>query len=108
MPLYFPSSKAKRASLVFFEALNQFESAMTLYPQSVNTYDSYGEALVKAGKKEKALKIYTKGYELAKKTGVRNLAYIEAKLLRLKEANPIPPQTSAPPPPPPPPPSPQQ
>ncbi|MEH6535898.1 MAG: DUF4886 domain-containing protein [Psychroserpens sp.] len=81
------------------DALNQFELAMTLYPQSVNTYDSYGEALVKAGKKEKALKIYTKGYELAKKTGDRNLAYIEANLMKLKEGIPILQQMRTPPPP---------
>ena len=39
------------------DALNLFELAMTLYPLSVNTYNSYGEALFKAGQKEKALKI---------------------------------------------------
>jgi len=67
------------------DALNQFELAITLYPQSVNTYDSYGEALVLAGQKEKALEIYTKGYELAKKKNDRNLAYIEGNLRKLKE-----------------------
>ena len=67
------------------DALNQFELAITLYPQSVNTYDSYGEALVLAGQKEKALAIYTKGYELAKKTNDQNLAYIEGNFRKLEE-----------------------
>jgi len=82
-------------------ALNQFELAMTLYPQSVNTYDSYGEALVKAGQKEKALKIYHKGYELAKSTGDKNLLFIEANMKKLKENDSITQQIRIPPPPPP-------
>jgi len=81
--------------------LNQFELAMTLYPQSVNTYDSYGEALVKAGQKEKALKIYHKGYELAKSTGDKNLLFIEANMKKLKENDSITQQIRIPPPPPP-------
>jgi len=83
------------------DALNQFELAMTLYPQSVNTYDSYGEALVKAGQKEKALKIYHKGYELAKSTGDKNLLFIEANMKKLKENDSITQQIRIPPPPPP-------
>jgi len=79
-------------------ALNLFELAMTLYPQSVNTYDSYGEALVEAGQKEKAIKIYAMGYELAKKTGDKNLSYIEANLKKLKQDVPITQQITPPPP----------
>ena len=69
------------------DALDQFELAMTLYPQSVNTYDSYAEALAKAGQKEKAIEILTVGYELAKKTGDENLSFIEANLEKLKEGD---------------------
>lgn len=83
------------------EALNAFELAMTLYPDSVNTYDSYGETLIGAGEFEKGLFIYTKGYELAKKTGNENIAYMEANLKKFKEGKPM--QQMAPPPPPPPP-----
>lgn len=82
------------------DALDVFELAMTLYPSSVNTYDSFGEALVQAGQKEKALKIYTEGYLLAKKTGDKNLSYIEANLNRLKEDKPLDAPANIPPPPP--------
>ena len=85
------------------DALNQFELAMTLYPQSVGTYDSYGGALVSAGKKEKALYVYNEGYELAKKTKDKNLSNIESKLQKLKEDIPSTQQIGTPPPPPPPP-----
>ena len=71
------------------DALDQFELAMTLYPQSVNTYDSYAEALAKAGQKEKAIEILTIGYELAEKTGDENLSFIEANLKKLKVGVPI-------------------
>lgn len=67
------------------DALNQFELAMTLFPQSVNTYDSYGEALIMAGQKEKAIEIYSNGYDLAKKTNDRNLAYIEGNFRKLEK-----------------------
>jgi len=81
------------------DALDVFELAMVLYPQSVNTYDSYGESLVIAGQKEKALQIFSEGYELAKKTGDKNLPIIEANLKKLKEGVPMNPQPIAPPPP---------
>lgn len=83
------------------DALDQFALANYLYPESVNTYDSYAEALVIAGDKEKALAVYTEGYELAKKTGDENLAYIEANLNKLKEGEPVEQELQAPPPPPP-------
>lgn len=82
------------------DALDQFELAMTLYPQSVNTYDSYAEALAKAGQKEKAIEILTIGYELAKKTGDENLSFIEANLKKLKEGVPITGEAAGIPPPP--------
>jgi len=84
------------------EALNVFELAMTLYPESVNTYDSYGETLIKAGQFEKGLSVYTKGFELAKKTGNENATYMEANLKRFKEGKSKQQQSSPPPPPPPP------
>lgn len=84
------------------DALDIFELAMTLYPESVNTYDSYGETLIKAGKFEKGLNIYTKGYELAKKTGNENAAYMEANLKRFKDGKSKQQQSALPPPPPPP------
>ena len=84
------------------EALDFFELAMILYPQSVNTYDSYGEALAFDGQKDKAINIYTQGYELAKKTGDPALAYIERSLKKLKEGTLTSPQGEAPSPPPPP------
>ena len=82
------------------DALDVFELAMTLYPSSVNTYDSFGEALIAAGQKEKALEIYTEGYLLAKRTGDKSLSYIEANLKRLKENVPIDTPPNSPPPPP--------
>ena len=80
-------------------ALNIFELAMVLYPESVNTYDSFGEALIKAGKFEKGLDIYTKGYELAKKTGDKNTAYMEANLKKFKEGKSKQQERTLPPPP---------
>jgi len=84
------------------EALEVFELANILYPESVNTYDSYGEALAIAGQKEKAIEIFTKGYELAKKTGDPASDYIENNLKKLKEGalNNSPANIPAPPPPP--------
>jgi len=82
------------------DALDVFELAMTLYPSSVNTYDSFGEALIQAGQREKALKVYTEGYLLAKKTGDKNLSYIEANLKRLKENKQLDTRPDLPPPPP--------
>lgn len=67
------------------KALEQFELNMTLYPESVNAYDSYAEGLVIAGQKEKALGIYKKAVTLAKATNDENLAYIEANMKKLQE-----------------------
>ena len=50
------------------DALNLFDLAMAYYPNSVNTYDSYAEALVVAGRKEEALAIYEKALTLGRKT----------------------------------------
>lgn len=45
-------------------ALEIFKLAVTLYPDSWNAYDSYGEALVKNGKKDEAISMYKKSIEL--------------------------------------------
>lgn len=85
------------------EALNLFELATTLYPQSINAYLNYGEALLTAKQPEKGIRNYTAGYELAKSTNHKDVLLIEANLKKLKvDASAI--QRVLPPPPPPPPP----
>lgn len=83
------------------DALNLLELAMTLYPQSVNTYLNYGDVLVGAKQHEKGIKVYTTGYELAKKTKHKDLLLIETNLKKLKaNASAIKPVLPPPPPPP--------
>lgn len=89
------------------DALNLFDLAMAYYPNSVNTYDSYAEALVVAGRKEEALAIYEKALTLGRKTNYENLDYIEGNYNKLKNNTAPSPQGGAVPPPPPPPPSPK-
>ncbi len=84
------------------KALDVFELAMTLYPKSVNTYNSYGETLIGAGQHKKGLIIYAKGIALAKKIGDKNSAYMEANFKKFKEGVPMQKQSVAPPPGPPP------
>ncbi|MGI9530880.1 DUF4886 domain-containing protein [Lutimonas sp.] len=86
------------------DALEVFELANTLYPESVNTYDSFGEALAIDGQKEKAIAVFSKGYELAKKTGDPALNYIKNNLKKLQEEGTAVPEAISPIPPPPPPP----
>ncbi|GAB4050550.1 serine hydrolase [Spirosoma litoris] len=45
-------------------ALEIFKLNVSLYPQSWNVYDSYGEALLKNGRKEEAIAMYKKSVEL--------------------------------------------
>ena len=45
-------------------ALEVLKLNILLFPKSFNTYDSYGEALAKAGKKEEAIFMYKKSIEL--------------------------------------------
>ncbi|WP_224488640.1 DUF4886 domain-containing protein [Robertkochia flava] len=85
------------------DALNVFALAINYYPHSVNVYDSYAEALVVAGRKEKAIAMYTKAFEMAKKTGYENLGRIENTLQRLINNEDIDAPGPAFPPPPPPP-----
>lgn len=82
------------------EALNLFELATTLYPQSVNAYQSYGEALNTAGQREKAIKVYTATYDLAKRTDHKSVSLIEANLKKLKANVATKKEIALPPPPP--------
>ena len=41
-----------------------FELTVILNPQSFNVYDSYGEALLEAGKKKEAIEMYKKSVKL--------------------------------------------
>jgi CubicO group peptidase (beta-lactamase class C family) len=45
-------------------ALEIFRLNIHLYPESWNVYDSYGEALLKDGQKDEAIKMYTRSVEL--------------------------------------------
>lgn len=83
------------------EALHLFELATTLYPESVNGYLNYANALMGAKQGEKAVMIYTKGYELAKKMKHKDLLTIESNLKKIK-ANASATQRALPSPPPPP------
>jgi CubicO group peptidase (beta-lactamase class C family) len=46
------------------QALETFKIITLLFPESWNAYDSYGEALLKSGKKEGAIMMYKKSIEL--------------------------------------------
>ncbi|MFK7812554.1 MAG: alpha/beta fold hydrolase [Maribacter sp.] len=46
------------------KALEVFKLTTILFPDSFNAYDSYGEALLKAEKKEEAIEMYEKSIEL--------------------------------------------
>jgi tetratricopeptide (TPR) repeat protein len=46
------------------EALETFKLNATLFPHSWNVYDSYGEALLKSGQNDEAIKMYKKSVEL--------------------------------------------
>lgn len=46
------------------KALEIFKLTTVLFPDSYNAYDSYGEALLKANKKEAAIQMYRKSIEL--------------------------------------------
>lgn len=63
-------------------SLKTFHSAIVLFPNSWNAYDSYGEALFQSGKKEEAVKMYQKSLEL-------NPQNTNAKEMIIKINNPI-------------------
>ena len=46
------------------KALEVFRLNTLLFPESANVYDSYGEALLKIGRKEEAIKMYQKSIDL--------------------------------------------
>ena len=46
------------------EALSIFKLNIQLFPDSWNTYDSYGEALLKVNKKKEAVEYYKKSLKL--------------------------------------------
>lgn len=46
------------------DALALFQLNAHLYPESWNVYDSLGEALLKLGQKEEAIRMYRKSVEL--------------------------------------------
>ncbi|MBC6999128.1 alpha/beta hydrolase [Cytophaga sp. FL35] len=46
------------------KALEVFKIATILFPESFNTYDSYGEALMKSNRKSEAIEMYEKSIEL--------------------------------------------
>lgn len=61
------------------EALVFFKLNTELFPNSANCYDSYGEALAIANRKEEAIKFYKKALELEpnKKTSIEGLKKLE-------------------------------
>jgi tetratricopeptide (TPR) repeat protein len=67
------------------QALSVFELNTILYPGSANTYDSYGEALVKAGDKEKAVNMFEQAFIIAKRNNNANTGYFEKNWIRLKK-----------------------
>lgn len=46
------------------KAMEVFQTNLELFPDSWNSYDSYGEILVKMGRKEEAIKMYQRSIEL--------------------------------------------
>ena len=57
-----------------------FKANTILFPNSANTYDSYGEALLAAGKSAEAVKSYQKAVNLAEKHKDSNLKVFKANL----------------------------
>jgi CubicO group peptidase (beta-lactamase class C family) len=57
-PYHFPEEHR------YTEAVETLKLNMQLYPDSWNAYDSYGEALLKIGQKDQAIKMYKKSIEL--------------------------------------------
>lgn len=55
-----------------------------LYPESANTYDSYGEALATNGKIKEAIKSYQKAVEVAKANDDGNLELFKENLEKVK------------------------
>ncbi|MCB0376588.1 MAG: hypothetical protein KDD04_11760, partial [Sinomicrobium sp.] len=61
-----------------------FKINTVLYPESANTYDSYGEALAANGKMDEAIKSYEKAVELAAANKDGNLDFFKENLAKVK------------------------
>ena len=63
------------------QALETFKLITLLFPESWNAFDSYGEALLKTGKKEEAMMMYKKSVELNPKNegGINALKKLQEK-----------------------------
>lgn len=74
--LYEPSSNGHNELALEVLKLNTF-----FFPKSFNTYDSYGEALAKTGKKEEAIFMYKKSLELNSESegGKKALEHLQKK-----------------------------
>ncbi len=66
-------------------AIEVFSYNKTLYPDSANVYDSYAEALEKAGKMDEALANYTKAVATADRVGDPRLELFRVNLDRFKK-----------------------
>lgn len=62
------------------EALQIFKINTELYPKGFNTYDSYGECLVKLGQVEKGVEAYKKSLELNPKNDNAKKVLAELKV----------------------------
>lgn len=71
----------------FEEAISIFKFNVELYPESANVYDSYAEALEKAGRSDEALDNYATAVNKAKKSGDERLDLFKANLERFKQKN---------------------
>jgi tetratricopeptide (TPR) repeat protein len=66
-------------------ALAAFRFNTEQYPQSANVWDSLGEGLERAGKKEEALTSYRKAVSIAEAKGDPNLESFRKRVARLSE-----------------------
>ena len=67
------------------KALLVFEQNVTLFPDSPNVYDSYGEALAAAGRNDEALKSYEKAVDMAIKSNHPERKMFEENLERFNK-----------------------
>ena len=74
----------------FDEAIKSFERTLELTPGFSRVFQYMGECLIKAGQKEKAVEVLTKGWETANERGDRLPREAMEKLLKSQGA-PIPP-----------------
>lgn len=67
-------------------SLAVFRYNSELYPESANVWDSLGDALDGAGKREEALASYRKAVSLARANGDPNLEIFKKQVVRLAGA----------------------